>query len=95
MKKIILVFAAFIFSSTVYSNNEIKNNDTINKDIKNNEIKKDEACRVCCTVSVPDGYGNLVGSTACAGSIFTSCETAGENACKKAGKKSIEAIFDL
>lgn len=51
-------------------------------------------CRVCCTVSISDGLGGIIGITACSGNIFTSCETAGQNACAKAGRNAIEALQD-
>jgi hypothetical protein len=47
---------------------------------------KPEPCRITCTVTVYDTEGNSVSFTATAGGIFTSCETAGQRACDKAGE---------
>lgn len=51
-------------------------------------------CRICCTVSVADPFGGMVGITACAGWLLTSCETAGERACEKAMSNALEALLD-
>lgn len=56
--------------------------------------KTGDVCRICCTVSVADPTGGLLGFTACSGGIFTSCETAGDKACGKAARKALEAAMD-
>jgi|GEM_PF-5100415 len=59
------------------------------------EIQDNSDCRVCCTISVPDAFGNMIGIMACSGGLFTSCETAGKDACKKAAEKAFDVLMDL
>ncbi len=41
-------------------------------------------CRITCTITGEGEFGNEHEVTVTAGSIFTSCETAGERACQRA-----------
>lgn len=61
---------------------------------RNNLPLSEDFCRICCTISTADSNGGLVGFTACAGGIFTSCETATEKACMKAASNALEAAKD-
>ncbi len=66
------------------------------KNMSNEEKKSSEVCRITCTIQVSDGFGGTIGITATAGNIFTSCETAGARACRKASRKAnaiLEEIF--
>ncbi len=59
------------------------------------EIFDKVLCRICTTISVPDGFGGVVGITGCAGNIFTSCEKAGQLSREKALQKVVDIIKDL
>ena len=72
---------------------KVKLESTNTNRIQENEDSED--CRICCTISIPNGLGGVVGITACSGNIFTSCETAGQDACEKAGKKALEMVLSL
>ena len=65
---------------------EIKENlNTANEDV----------CRVTCTINVRDGFGGSIGISGTSGNMFTSCETARENACKKALQNAVDIMMDM
>lgn len=59
-------------------------------------ISPDETvCRVTCTVSIPDGFGGMIGVSGTAGNFLTSCESAREKACKRAAQNAFEMLMDM
>lgn len=64
--------------------------------VKAQNTKKTEPsiCRITCSISAKDEDGTVRTYTATAGSIFTSCETAGERACNKA-KEAMSAAWGI
>ena len=65
-------------------------------EIKENlETSNEDVCRITCTINVPDGFGGSIGISGTSGNIFTSCETAREDACKKALKNVLELMADM
>lgn len=49
-------------------------------------------CRMTCTTYVADGFGGIIGISASAGGIFTDCQTALTNACKKIARKVVNML---
>jgi hypothetical protein len=62
---------------------------------ENIEASNQDVCRITCTMNVPDGFGGTIGFSATSGNIFTSCETAREDACDKLLRKITEVIIDM
>lgn len=62
---------------------------------ENLNTSNEELCRVTCTINVPDGFGGTIGISGTAGNIFTSCETAREEACKIALKNVMAIMYDM
>lgn len=62
---------------------------------ENIETSNKDVCRVTCTINVPDAFGGSIGFSATSGNIFTSCETAREDACKKVLLKITEVMIDM
>ena len=57
--------------------------------------KEAAACRVTCTISVPDGFGGSIGVSGTAGNFLTSCENAREKACKKATQNAFDVLMAI
>ncbi len=85
MLKKIVILSLFLLISFQFS---FSNSDNFHENLNHN------LCRVSCTVSASDGFGNTVGVTASAGNIFTSCATAGEMACAKARRQLFLIMAD-
>lgn len=91
MKKIYASGVFFLMVLNVYANTSTR--DVVKKVDgkivtavmkKTNLTKKTKTCRVTCTITGTDMNGNIYEVTVTAGSIFRSCETAGELACARA-----------
>lgn len=59
---------------------------------KNKKTDSEDYCRMTCTIFVEDGFGGFIGISATAGGIFTSCETALSNACKKVAQTALNMM---
>ena len=54
-----------------------------------------QVCTVCCTFSATSSDGlQTVTTKVCSGGLFTSCETAGEQACLKARLSVLKAVYE-
>lgn len=104
MKKVLsIIFFLGIFSNSFagISSIEIEKNCTSRNPsgLSTSKLESSSAattntvCHICCTISVPDGFGGLIGVMACAGWLFTSCETAGERACEKAMTNALDILL--
>lgn len=51
-------------------------------------------CRITCTIYIPDGFGGIIGISASAGNIFTSCERARERACTAVIATAMDILTD-
>ncbi len=107
MKKVLILALTFFFTLTVSAN--IKPVATISmsffklsetkhlislKKLNNSSDSKSPACRVCCTFTVTSSDGeHSISREACAGGLFTSCETAGNTACTRARLAAAAAAY--
>lgn len=68
----------------------------IEKLIKADSTRQQKSvCHVCCTFSVTSSDGTqTITTSACAGWLLTSCETAAERACERARIAAISAAFE-
>lgn len=102
MKKLLFIVAlAATFSVSAKDNKQVFTSD-INEIVmpkvktQASASEKDaEVCRICVTISVKDKYGNLTGLSACAGNLFTDCETAAQKASLKVAQKALNIMADI
>ena len=82
MKKLLILILLALSTTSVFAN----------KNSSNDDKKNEPSCRASCSVSV-----NINGVTytveTSAGSIFTSCETAGKNCQKKLMHKLVDLVY--
>ncbi len=98
-KKLVILICLCVVSSISFAKVSAKSIKNVSKEfVKTQGSEKAESnknvCRITCSVSTKDEDGNVVTYTATAGSIFTSCETAGEKACTKA-REAMAAAFGI
>ncbi|MBK8087047.1 MAG: hypothetical protein IPK31_03285 [Chitinophagaceae bacterium] len=106
MKKVVFILLALYCSLNVLASDELKKEDErkfslkdfsiMGKLIKADSIFRQQKliCNVCCTFTATSMDGQqTVSQTACAGWIFTSCETAGARACERARIAAVYAVF--
>lgn len=87
-KKVIMINSFIIGVTSLFSVDSANIKENIN-------TPNEEVCRVTCTINVSDGFGGTIGISGTAGNIFTSCETAREEACKRALQNVIDIMYDM
>lgn len=82
MKKILLVLALMATSVAISNSTPAA------------RVEPPADCRITCTIYVPNGFGGMIGFSATAGNIFTSCETARERACAAVARNLWDILMD-